>query len=575
MNSTITSSILLSSHGRRSWLLLGLLVVLHLVLWLDVTIPIGRSLLIVHLGLFLLWQPFVGSRLVIPRPYLILFALMLAAMVGFGRWALILWMVLLGGLIGGRVFFNVALRIRLFYLLALTDLVASLLLVAVPAILPGPGYENALLHKLALFGLPLVMVSSMLMLPARDEGRRSTTDSIDLVYSVFIMLLLAVLVAGTIAVMLLRGLGYFEALLVMLVVMATVLLILALVWSPRAGFPGLAALTLRYLLAERMPLDRALRDLTELSREESNPAHFSRQACALVPTYLTWIAGGHWRLDSPPRHMHESFGECRGVEHVFIHGPLQLSVFSQRSMSPTLAWQTRLFVQLIGEFCQAKLQADRLQEMSYLQAVHETGARLTHDVKNLLQSLHTLCAAVEREGSASSPEFQALLRRQLPAITQRLQLTVNKLQQPASMDQQTQSAANWWPVLCQRFEGAGVSMEASAEALRLEVPLALFDSAAENLVQNAFDKRSLTPRLQIHVRLGVEGGQPTLEVEDDGAAVASEFVPALGTGLSKSENGLGIGLYQVGRQAAAVGYQLMLGTNRDGAVCFQLRPFSG
>jgi hypothetical protein len=39
----------------------------------------------------------------------------------------------------------------------------------------------------------------------------------------------------------------------------------------------------------------------------------------------------------------------------------------------------------------------------------------------------------------------------------------------------------------------------------------------------------------------------------------------------QSENGLGIGLYQAARQAAAVGYALRLESNRDGEVCFALR----
>jgi hypothetical protein len=39
----------------------------------------------------------------------------------------------------------------------------------------------------------------------------------------------------------------------------------------------------------------------------------------------------------------------------------------------------------------------------------------------------------------------------------------------------------------------------------------------------------------------------------------------------QSESGLGIGLYQAARQAAAAGYALRLESNRDGEVCFSLR----
>jgi hypothetical protein len=39
-----------------------------------------------------------------------------------------------------------------------------------------------------------------------------------------------------------------------------------------------------------------------------------------------------------------------------------------------------------------------------------------------------------------------------------------------------------------------------------------------------------------------------------------------------SGGGLGIGLYQAARQAEAAGFSLALESNRDGEVCFVLRP---
>jgi hypothetical protein len=39
----------------------------------------------------------------------------------------------------------------------------------------------------------------------------------------------------------------------------------------------------------------------------------------------------------------------------------------------------------------------------------------------------------------------------------------------------------------------------------------------------------------------------------------------------RSDNGLGIGLYQAARQAQAGGFELSLTANRDGEVCFALR----
>ncbi|MGE3179744.1 MAG: sensor histidine kinase, partial [Vicinamibacterales bacterium] len=57
-----------------------------------------------------------------------------------------------------------------------------------------------------------------------------------------------------------------------------------------------------------------------------------------------------------------------------------------------------------------------------------------------------------------------------------------------------------------------------------------------------------------------------------GRAVDVETTDALMREPLPSEGGLGIGLYQAARQARASGYELRLAANRDGEVCFVLRP---
>ena len=67
---------------------------------------------------------------------------------------------------------------------------------------------------------------------------------------------------------------------------------------------------------------------------------------------------------------------------------------------PTLHWHLHLLGQLLGEFYVAKLREEKLRQASYLQAVHETGARMTHDIKNLLQSLNVLTSVAARDEGA-------------------------------------------------------------------------------------------------------------------------------------------------------------------------------
>jgi hypothetical protein len=53
--------------------------------------------------------------------------------------------------------------------------------------------------------------------------------------------------------------------------------------------------------------------------------------------------------------------------------------------------------------------------------------------------------------------------------------------------------------------------------------------------------------------------------------VPAEVAGALLRAPVRSDNGLGIGLYQAARQARAGGFELSLAANRDGEVCFALR----
>jgi sensor histidine kinase regulating citrate/malate metabolism len=63
-----------------------------------------------------------------------------------------------------------------------------------------------------------------------------------------------------------------------------------------------------------------------------------------------------------------------------------------------------------------------------------------------------------------------------------------------------------------------------------------------------------------------------LEVCDDGAPVPPRLASRITLAPVNSENGLGIGLYQVSRLAAAAGFRLALAENSTGRVCFRLAP---
>jgi signal transduction histidine kinase len=244
---------------------------------------------------------------------------------------------------------------------------------------------------------------------------------------------------------------------------------------------------------------------------------------------------------------------------------------SRYRMSPALHWHLHLLGLLLGEFYLAKLREEELRQASYLQAVHETGARMTHDIKNLLQSLNALCSAAIGQENRDSPELQALLRRQLPVIARRLSETLDKLQRPQTSAEPAAlvGARAWWEALARQYRSEGVQFESGALPAEALLPRSLFDNVADNLLRNALAKRATDEATMVRVALQI-GEEATLRVRDSGSAVPAGVEPTLLRAPINSRTGLGIGLYQAARLAESKGYRLVLESNTDGNVCFAL-----
>jgi K+-sensing histidine kinase KdpD len=227
---------------------------------------------------------------------------------------------------------------------------------------------------------------------------------------------------------------------------------------------------------------------------------------------------------------------------------------------------------MVGHFYDAKRREQVQRHNAYTQAIYETGARLTHDVKNLLQSLRSLCAAVETSDADQAQALQTLMQRQLPVITQRLNVTLDKLRSPQQADAARVRAALWWEGLIRRHTGRDVQFQAEGPVQDLQLPAELFDSVADNLIDNALHKAGAG--LQVRVTLSAAHGG-TLTVCDNGAAVPKNLADQLFDAPVASQTGLGVGLYHSARQAAALGYRLALTVNEEGTVCFVLTRDGG
>ena len=405
----------------------------------------------------------------------------------------------------------------------------------------------------------------MMAIPAETDTAE-TPQVLYFFYATMIVLLLIALALGSFAFMTVGKVDYITALSFTMLIIAGVLLILSFAWNPRSGFGGLSVYFSRYLLSIGLPFERWLYFLAELSQLETKPERFIKEACGGLAR-LPWVSGGFWHTAAESG----DFGKVSKNSVEFTNQEIHLRVFTKLPLSPSLVWHFQLLGQLLGEFYLAKQREQKLQQQTYVQAVHETGARMTHDVKNLLQSLNVLCAAAERDAAPDAGgELSALMRRQLPAITQRLQQTLDKLQKPDTSAGRFIKADTWWEGLQRSYAGRGVefSREGSGDAVML--PKELFDSAGDNLLQNALRKRRLDESVSIFVTFRCDDAIE-FSVCDSGAPVASEVLRGLMRGPVPSETGFGIGLYQTSRLAEISGFSLQLRENDPGRVCFSLR----
>ncbi len=548
-------------YGR--FVVIAMLVLLHFAAFRGVADSWARSLLLAHLGLLLIWQPFLRGQYQVSVTQLGFIAFgATAVMLWLSAWLLVFWVCVLAGLVGGKVFLHQARWQRRFYLVVLFYLLALLALIILPEIAPQSDVAPEL-RTFAAYGLPILFLV-MALLPTEPDPPE-TPQVIDFFYSIFLMLVLGMVILGSFTFMTLGKTNYLEALTYTIFLIAGTVFIIGLAWNPHTGFAGLNVFFSRYLFSIGLPVEKWLYFLAELSRAESRPDRFLTESIASLAR-LPWVTGAEWRT-SGDRGEH---GQKTPFRVEFDNDELSLVIFSQHRNSPALHWHLHLLGQLLAEFYLAKQREQKLRQQSYLQAVHETGARMTHDVKNLLQSLNVLVSVAAKEaGRDYSPELQSLISRQLPAIAQRLSSTLDKLQRPLSEEEQLISVELWWEGLKRRYPDHGVEFVGRGPWPDATLPRSFADSIADNLIHNAVAKRAMDSSVRVRASLDC-GDSFNFRVCDTGRAIPVETERELFRAPVHSNSGLGIGLYNAARHAEANSFSLTLWSNRDGEVCFSL-----
>ncbi|HTT08736.1 MAG TPA: ATP-binding protein [Gammaproteobacteria bacterium] len=551
---------------QENLLLAGMLLLLHVASQWDFGSALSTSLMIAHLGLFLLWQPLWQRESHLSGQEGVLFLLSTVAFIGtLNWWSLAGWQILLIGLVGGRPLASRGDRVV--YMLALFMLVCDLLIGTVPNLFYVSGLSKALLK---MFRYGLLAIPLLIPFVRLAHTVHARPQLIDLFRAVTAALMTALVAVSSLLTVYHTAGNYLTALLQALLVLAAFLLLISWLLTPHAGPGGLLQLWERSLLNIGTPFEDWLIDLAALAHREPTPAQFLDAGLRAL-TKLPWCVGVTWRQNSaaaPATHGRAS------RHYTDLHvDDWHVRLYLRQSPSVTLLLHIKLLVSVLEVFYDAKTREQTLSQQAHIQAVYETGARVTHDIKNLLQSLRTMTMALAgaEHDPATRERGQQLLEKQLPIITQRLQLALDKLQAPEKSGSETRPLREWWEGFKARNQHMPVIFrERIPSDDNPSVPSELFDSVAQNLLENAYNKKRLEPELRVTAQLTVKAHGIALEVGDNGSAIPATKAQQLFSQAVSSSDGLGIGLYQASKLAESLGYRLRLCRNVTGDVCFAL-----
>ena len=542
---------------RDYFILAAMLVFLHVALWLDFGSAISRTLLLIHFGFFLLWQPLQTKEKYTWYNGIIFIVLVLAFAYWANWWLIFAWLILLIGIVGGRVVTSSSERYVLF--LAMFFLITELLIIAIPNLF-SIIYNNPVFNILEFF---ILFIPVVIPFFPRSYPRQ-TGLSVDLLHAITASLLVGLLALGSLVIMYHSGTDYFISLIYSLLAIGTGLLLISWLLSAHTGFGVLSQLWSRSLMNIGTPFEQWLSELSALKDQHESPSGFLDAAIEKLAS-LPWISGVKWQI-SNQLNIHGT--KTKHLLNLSVNSHA-VTLYTRVPVGGAMLLHCKLLIKLIEYFYLAKVNERELEKQAHLQAIFETGARITHDIKNLLQSMHSMVTILQTDTTQADSKSVAILKKQFPYFIQRLEQAMNKLQTPQQFSKEEIYLMDWWGELNAHYKDYNIEFNAEINTNPL-IPFDLFDSIADNLLENAITKRKGEPGINISVDLKVIGNTISLKVTDTGTAIDEKIAVMLFRESMKSDNGLGIGLLQAGKQAESMGYTLTLKYNFNGNVCFEL-----
>ncbi len=541
-------------------ILASILLLLHSLTWTFSDKFIQFSMVLVLYGLFFMWQPLWGKDTKINTlPSFILIILLLTFSYYYQNESLILFSLIVSGLLGSRLFSqNTS---RAFDLLAMSILIIEMAIGIIPdtfAQINLPVQFTSLIQTLL-----LIPILGFFFAPSPDRTQQPRSQ-IEFMHGLLTATLIFLALLGGIVINLLYGVDYLDGLLLTVFIVSTLSIGISWFWNPGVGYSGLGVLWNRYAMTIGGPFEIWINTLTTLIEEPYISASEFLQAACEHLIENDWLNGIQWQFKG----FTIASGSRNGaVFHHQLSEQILVTIYFKSDPGKALRQHTILLIRMAYQFYLAKLNQDKIRAEEHFETIHHTGARLTHDIKNILQSIKTSLDIVQATSDDKKQKSNKLLRQNLDQISSRLESTLEKLKSPEiSTSIKIISIKDW----LKRFQSEHsypwliVNQDIS---LNHAIPCELFDSVINNLLSNTQNKNEVS---QVIIDITANTEMIVVTVCDNGSQVKADLESNLFIKPVSSGEGMGIGLYQSAIMARSFNFELELASNEKGRVCFSL-----
>ena len=540
-------------------ILASILLLYHVLIWAVDDPLLKFALTFILYGLFLLWQPLWSKEARINKTQVGLVTVVFVLLAyRFPNESLVFFGLILSGLIGSRLLGQTS--FRSFDLLALLILTLEMAVGLIPTTFAQ--IELPTLFVKIMQTLILVPVLLFYLAPNPDR-QKSGRSQVDLMHGLLAATLLGVVLLGGIVINLLYGVDYIDGLLLTVFIVATLTMGISWFWNPGVGHSGIGVLWNRYAMTIGGPFETWINTLTTLIEERYlTPNEFLEAACQQL-VENDWLNAIQWNF----KNFKIKAGNKTGprLDHR-LDGKTAVVLYFKADPGAALELHTILLIRMAYQFYLAKVNQEKMRAQEHFETIHHTGARLTHDIKNILQSIKTSIEILDMDEDTT--QSQILLQSNLNQISARLESTLDKLRAPKLNTRVNLVDCHKWIKNIGKQHNANQRLQFHSDIENnITLPVDLFDSVADNLINNALKKPGAT---QIDVRLLSSKDIVVLSVCDNGAEIEPEIENSLFARPVSSGSGMGIGLYQSAIMAHAFGYELELSQNEESRVCFNL-----